>query len=262
MCSFLSKTEPFVFHEPLTATGKAAFSLLSLYLIASYFSIFQRFFQSAAPQRCDRGLWLLSLETQSGHLPEIARRLESAMKAGTARDVWNECAEVLAIASDLYKVPPCGIRVLAVRPLRVRDPITKLQGGWCGLEIARNFCPPAQSTVGAGADHAPDERFYDEVCFIGECIHYHDRPSHCQRRGRRERRLAERVRRRCACDGQNRTNRSCRRGLLLGNSGRLPACERRDQRDLRIFWRLGEDRRVRTRQHRRDRPCRVRQNHL
>jgi hypothetical protein len=30
-------------------------------------------------------------------------------------------AEFLAVASEFYEVPPCGIRVLAARPLRVRE---------------------------------------------------------------------------------------------------------------------------------------------
>src|SRR5438876_6022820 len=58
---------------------------------------------------------------QNVFLPDIAKHLESAMKAGTVAEVRKACAEFLAIASDFYKVPPCGIRVLAARPLRVRE---------------------------------------------------------------------------------------------------------------------------------------------
>jgi hypothetical protein len=58
---------------------------------------------------------------QNGSLPDIAKRLESAMKASAAPDVRKTCAEFLAIASDSYRVPPSGIRVLAARPLRVRE---------------------------------------------------------------------------------------------------------------------------------------------
>jgi hypothetical protein len=50
---------------------------------------------------------------QNGALPDIAQRLESAMKASAAPDVRKTCAEFLAVASDFYKVPSCGIRVLA-----------------------------------------------------------------------------------------------------------------------------------------------------
>ena len=43
------------------------------------------------------------------------------MKGDSIRDVRSACAEFLATASDFYKVPPCGIRVLAARPVRVRE---------------------------------------------------------------------------------------------------------------------------------------------
>src|SRR5207302_4524731 len=59
--------------------------------------------------------------SQNTFLPDIAKHLESAMKAGTVAEVRKACAEFLAIASDFYKVPPCGVRVLAARPLRVRE---------------------------------------------------------------------------------------------------------------------------------------------
>jgi hypothetical protein len=58
---------------------------------------------------------------QSGSLPDIAQRLAFAMKASAAPDVRKSCAEFLATVSELYKVPHCGIRVLAARPLRVRE---------------------------------------------------------------------------------------------------------------------------------------------
>jgi hypothetical protein len=54
-------------------------------------------------------------------LPEIAQRLESAMKADKIRDVRNACTAFLAAASDFYEVPTCGVRVLAARPLRSRE---------------------------------------------------------------------------------------------------------------------------------------------
>ena len=54
-------------------------------------------------------------------LPDIAKRLESAMKSDRIRDVRTACAEFLTSASDFYRVPDCGIRVLAARPLRVRE---------------------------------------------------------------------------------------------------------------------------------------------
>jgi hypothetical protein len=58
---------------------------------------------------------------QNGHLLDIAKRLESAMKADRIPDVRSACADFLATASEFYKVPNSGIRVLAARPLRVRE---------------------------------------------------------------------------------------------------------------------------------------------
>jgi len=54
-------------------------------------------------------------------LPSITEFIESAMKAQQNADVCRACAEFLALASEFYKVPDCGIRVLAARPLRVRE---------------------------------------------------------------------------------------------------------------------------------------------
>ena len=56
----------------------------------------------------------------NGPLPDVAKCLESAMKADSLAHVRTACAEFLATASDFYRVPKCGIRVLAARPLRVR----------------------------------------------------------------------------------------------------------------------------------------------
>ena len=58
---------------------------------------------------------------QDGRLLTIAQSIESAMKAGTTAGVRRACAEFLETASEFYKVPACGIRVLAARPLRVRE---------------------------------------------------------------------------------------------------------------------------------------------
>ena len=43
------------------------------------------------------------------------------MKAGQSAGVRRACAEFIGTASEFYKVPDCGIRVLAARPLRVRE---------------------------------------------------------------------------------------------------------------------------------------------
>jgi hypothetical protein len=57
----------------------------------------------------------------NGDLPEIAQRLESAMKLDKIRDVRSACTEFLTTASGFYEVPACGVRVLAARPLRTRE---------------------------------------------------------------------------------------------------------------------------------------------
>jgi len=54
-----------------------------------------------------------------GSLLAIAQSIEVAMKCGTTVDVRRACAEFVKVSSDFYKVPACGIRVLAARPLRV-----------------------------------------------------------------------------------------------------------------------------------------------
>jgi hypothetical protein len=43
------------------------------------------------------------------------------MKAGISADVRRACAELLAETSGFYGTPICGVRVLAARPLRVRE---------------------------------------------------------------------------------------------------------------------------------------------
>ena len=58
---------------------------------------------------------------QDGSLLAIARSIESAMKGGITADVRRACAEFVRVGSDFYKVPACGIRILAARPLRVRE---------------------------------------------------------------------------------------------------------------------------------------------
>jgi hypothetical protein len=80
-----------------------------------------------APPRKNRTGFVESDLIKTLHLPpngdllEIAKRLESAMKADNIRDVRSACTEFLATASAFYKVPNCGIRVLAARPLRIRE---------------------------------------------------------------------------------------------------------------------------------------------
>src|SRR6266853_3658429 len=58
---------------------------------------------------------------QDGRLLTITKSIESAMRSGRSEDVRPACAEFLDAASTFYKVPACGVRVLAARPLRVRE---------------------------------------------------------------------------------------------------------------------------------------------
>ena len=64
------------------------------------------------------------------HLPQDPRLvlraalIESAMQAGKPAAISYACADFLAVAADFYKVHRTEIRVLAARPLRVRE------GGW------------------------------------------------------------------------------------------------------------------------------------
>lgn len=58
---------------------------------------------------------------QDGRLLSIAKSIESAMKCETSGDVRRFCGQFLSAASEFYQVPNCAIRVLAARPLRVRE---------------------------------------------------------------------------------------------------------------------------------------------
>ena len=50
---------------------------------------------------------------QDESLLKTTKSIESVMKAGTTVAVRRACAEFLDAASNFYKVPDCGIRVLA-----------------------------------------------------------------------------------------------------------------------------------------------------
>jgi hypothetical protein len=56
------------------------------------------------------GCWLTS-----------AKSIESAMKSETSVDVRRVCTDFLTATSEFYRTPICGVRVLAARPLRVRE---------------------------------------------------------------------------------------------------------------------------------------------
>src|SRR5215469_16879483 len=81
---------------------------------------------------------------QNGTLLEIAKRLDSAIKSDRIADVWSACAEFLATASGFYRVPTCGVRVLAARPLRVRERWTfELFDDYDGNAFASGYAPHA-----------------------------------------------------------------------------------------------------------------------
>ena len=87
-------------------------------------------FTDAPPRRKNRALYLESDEVKTlalpadPRLPRIAASIESAMEAGAMKDVGAACTDFLAAASEFYRVPPCTIRVLAARPLRVHESST------------------------------------------------------------------------------------------------------------------------------------------
>jgi hypothetical protein len=82
----------------------------------------------APPRKSNRAGFLeserinnLDLPPQNESLLRIAQSIERAMKAGATPDVRRTCADFLKAASKFYKVADCDIRVLAARPLRVRE---------------------------------------------------------------------------------------------------------------------------------------------
>ncbi len=79
------------------------------------------------PRKANRAAFLESDRIRALDLPQdvrllaIAKSIESGMKGETSADVRRACAEFLAASSRFYNVPDCGTRVLAARPLRVRE---------------------------------------------------------------------------------------------------------------------------------------------
>ena len=81
-----------------------------------------------APPR-NKNLKLFRASDQLGALPlpsddrlrRIATQIELAMNNGAMKDVAGACERFLTTASDFYQVRRCAVRVLAARPLRVRE---------------------------------------------------------------------------------------------------------------------------------------------
>src|SRR5262249_61724811 len=66
-----------------------------------------------------------------GRLTASAASMASAMEEGTSADLERCCDHFLRRAAAFYGVPGCGIRVLAARPLRVRErSVTELFGDY------------------------------------------------------------------------------------------------------------------------------------
>ena len=61
---------------------------------------------------------------QGDRLRAPAARIQPALESGESHALRNACAEFLFAAADFYGVARPQIRVLAARPLRVRE------GGW------------------------------------------------------------------------------------------------------------------------------------
>jgi hypothetical protein len=82
----------------------------------------------APPRKANRAGFLesdririLDLPPQNESLLTIAQSIERAMKAGATADVRRACTDFLTATCGFYRIPACGVRVLAARPLRVRE---------------------------------------------------------------------------------------------------------------------------------------------
>jgi hypothetical protein len=67
-------------------------------------------------------------------LQDLAKSIAAALEAGIPAGLQSVCAEFLRIAADFYGVEKPGIRVLAARPIRVRE------GGWAS-ELFGDYSP-------------------------------------------------------------------------------------------------------------------------
>jgi hypothetical protein len=66
-----------------------------------------------------------------------AQSIESTMKVGKTTPVRQACAEFLTVASDFYGTRRAEVRILAARPIRVRE------GGW-STELFGDYTPEAK----------------------------------------------------------------------------------------------------------------------
>ena len=102
-------------------------------MISSFFVSKRRLLQNEgemltdAPPRKKRELFAVSDRMKTLDLPldaqlvKLAESIEGAMKSGETVEVGRSCSAFLTGTSEFYKVPKCTVRVLAARPLRVRE---------------------------------------------------------------------------------------------------------------------------------------------
>lgn len=98
-------------------------------------------FTDRAPRRLawrsefNRSDLLLNLPTPEGErLRELANLIAAALKAGEPQPLQQLCDEFLRVAAAFYGVESPAVRVLAARPLRVRE------GGWA-TELFGDYSP-------------------------------------------------------------------------------------------------------------------------
>jgi hypothetical protein len=94
-------------------------------------------FTDVPPRNKDRAgffkserITVLDLPGDAGLLPQIAKSIQAAMQSGQTKEVREACAKFLSHACRMYRVPECGVRVLAARPLRGREWVTELFGDY------------------------------------------------------------------------------------------------------------------------------------
>jgi hypothetical protein len=81
----------------------------------------------APPRKKNRQFFAESDRLNALRLPEddrlrrIASAIEAGMKTGRSKEVLRFSREFLDAAADFYQVKHCDVRVLAARPLRVRE---------------------------------------------------------------------------------------------------------------------------------------------
>jgi hypothetical protein len=105
----------------------------------------------ALPRNPNRG-FLESDRIRTLDLPQNGRLLtiSKSMQDEKSADVRRACADFLAATSEFYRVSACGIRVLAARPLHIRenwtselfgdyDPETKLIRVWMRTAVRKDI---------------------------------------------------------------------------------------------------------------------------